>query len=50
MILNEPTLKLRNEWERTSYELEKLSYNRDYMEQVGLISSLQHRNNVLVRP
>lgn len=38
MLLNESTLKLRNEWERTSYELEKLSYNQFYMEQVRTYS------------
>lgn len=47
MLLNETVLNLRNEWERTSFELEKLSYNQDYIEQVGYINSVSCRNNGL---
>lgn len=50
VILNAPTLKLRNEWERTSYELEKLTYNRDYIEQVVICIVYHDRNNVFARP
>ena len=34
VLLDEATLALREEWERTSYELELMTYNKTYVEKV----------------
>lgn len=36
VLLDEATLALREEWERTSYELELMTYNKTYVEKVGV--------------
>ena len=36
VLLDEETLPLREEWERTSYELELMTYNKTYVEMVSV--------------